>query len=1647
MRRGLVFALSFVLLFSVSTLAEPLSEGFEGTFPPDDWTIIQGPCSPTNDIIQTSDEAHTGTYSLRFSSYYSCGDGYDEYIITPRLDVTSGDQTISFWYKKYSSGTEVFNVGWSSTGTDVSTDFTWTEDITDATTDWQQYTKTDLPVGTKYVAVHYHSNFSYYLYIDDFAGPELYVSTDSVDWCNLQWPPSDTITEGDDFWVYAQCWEDGVTNYPGPGTGIESWIGWSDADIAPNSWTNWEPGTYNTDVDNNDEYKANLGAILSPGAYYYASRFRLNDGPYTYGGYSAGGGGFWDGTTYVSGYLLVNPFVVNTFPWTEGFEDETFPPAHWSTMGTGWDRTTSYYHTGDASAMCNWTAGNWLITPAIDLSGGDYRLTFWGRHYSSPSGEFNVVVSENADMSDSTVIESWANIYTDWTDEFQPFTISLSAYSDTVYIGFNFESLYGCKAIIDDITIEEIPTTPQIVISQDTFDIGFVEVGTTDSVEIIISNTGGADLVITSATVSAPFSCTYSGTIAPGESDTTYGYFSPTSTGDYSEELTFNIDGAFTGDNSCQLEGYGYPAGLVCQDFTETDFPPAGWDTLNFTDYASDGWSRYESSTYSRSLPACAKGNPGTDSTNFWLVTPRLSVRTGDIMFFWYRTESAIYDESFAVYITTGSDWRDTTGYTQIWDSGIINNTTYQSQVLSLSAYEGQEVYIAFKHYYGESGSWFLFLDDIYHPPIYVSPDEVDWCNLQHPPSDTITEGDDFWVYARCWEDGVTNYPGPGTGIESWIGWSDADIAPNSWTNWEPGTYNTDVDNNDEYKANLGAILSPGAYYYASRFRLNDGPYTYGGYSAGGGGFWDGTTYVSGYLLVNPFVVNTFPWTEGFEDETFPPAHWSTMGTGWDRTTSYYHTGDASAMCNWTAGNWLITPAIDLSGGDYRLTFWGRHYSSPSGEFNVVVSENADMSDSTVIESWANIYTDWTDEFQPFTISLSAYSDTVYIGFNFESLYGCKAIIDDITIEEIPTTPQIVISQDTFDIGFVEVGTTDSVEIIISNTGGADLVITSATVSAPFSCTYSGTIAPGESDTTYGYFSPTSTGDYSEELTFNIDGAFTGDNSCQLEGYGYPAGALFESFENETFPPEGWSTATDVPGKEWERSTSYSYHEDASAKAPWSSSGVTADLTTPQILPEVDDSISFYLRGNSYSSCTLRVIADDITDGTTDTLDKICTGFGTDWTRFAYDLSTYDGDVVTITFSQEDHNGFYVYLDCVTGPMIYVPPIDVSPTDLFFSSPPMTGEDVDVSLEVVNIGTDVPDSIIIEFGKGASVYLIDTLVGVFATPDTDTVAFTHSWTVSDSFLNDYWAMATAYYPVDENVGNDTLTSSVFVLPTGIVMYEDFEDDWSDTAGIAPPGPWEIYPGWNVWDYGDAADAWNGNDWHRLSPTKSEVTNGTNVASVWYSPVENQDEWLVSPSIEGNAHTTWLVGLWMNYDDFGLSDSDTGFVDITTDGGTSWSNIATFTEDILDTDTSFDISSLVAYHWFQIRFRYVGDNAWGWQVDNVMIRGFGPAEVGEENAVVKQFSLGNAYPNPFNPTVTISYALKGCSSDIYKVELDVYNLLGKKVRTLVSCEQSGGRYRIIWDGKDEVGNTVPSGVYLYRLKAGDFVSTKKMMMLK
>ena len=89
------------------------------------------------------------------------------------------------------------------------------------------------------------------------------------------------------------------------------------------------------------------------------------------------------------------------------------------------------------------------------------------------------------------------------------------------------------------------------------------------------------------------------------------------------------------------------------------------------------------------------------------------------------------------------------------------------------------------------------------------------------------------------------------------------------------------------------------------------------------------------------------------------------------------------------------------------------------------------------------------------------------------------------------------------------------------------------------------------------------------------------------------------------------------------------------------------------------------------------------------------------------------------------------------------------------------------------------------------------------------------------------------------------------------------------------------------------------------------------------------------------------------------------------------------------------------------------------------------------------SLNGNYPNPFNPETTISFSLKEPAN----VSIEIYNVQGKLVRTLVNEERTAGNYTVIWDGRDSGGRNVASGVYYYRMRAGKYSSTRKMIMLK
>jgi len=116
---------------------------------------------------------------------------------------------------------------------------------------------------------------------------------------------------------------------------------------------------------------------------------------------------------------------------------------------------------------------------------------------------------------------------------------------------------------------------------------------------------------------------------------------------------------------------------------------------------------------------------------------------------------------------------------------------------------------------------------------------------------------------------------------------------------------------------------------------------------------------------------------------------------------------------------------------------------------------------------------------------------------------------------------------------------------------------------------------------------------------------------------------------------------------------------------------------------------------------------------------------------------------------------------------------------------------------------------------------------------------------------------------------------------------------------------------------------------------------------------------------------------------------------------------------------------------------------GQEVDWSSLRKIKANEEQGEIIVPAKFNLHSAYPNPFNPVTTLSYDLPSEA----QVELAVFDISGRLVTTLVKKSQAGGSYDVQWNGMDANGNTLPSGLYLYRLQAGKFVANEKMLLLK
>ena len=102
-----------------------------------------------------------------------------------------------------------------------------------------------------------------------------------------------------------------------------------------------------------------------------------------------------------------------------------------------------------------------------------------------------------------------------------------------------------------------------------------------------------------------------------------------------------------------------------------------------------------------------------------------------------------------------------------------------------------------------------------------------------------------------------------------------------------------------------------------------------------------------------------------------------------------------------------------------------------------------------------------------------------------------------------------------------------------------------------------------------------------------------------------------------------------------------------------------------------------------------------------------------------------------------------------------------------------------------------------------------------------------------------------------------------------------------------------------------------------------------------------------------------------------------------------------------------------------------------------------ASVFDEFFLPIEYSFHQNYPNPFNPVTTLRYELPEQAT----VNITIYNMLGRQVRTIINQTQNAGYKSVIWDATNDYGKPVTAGIYLYQIQAVGFIQTKKMVLLK
>jgi hypothetical protein len=288
-----------------------------------------------------------------------------------------------------------------------------------------------------------------------------------------------------------------------------------------------------------------------------------------------------------------------------------------------------------------------------------------------------------------------------------------------------------------------------------------------------------------------------------------------------------------------------------------------------------------------------------------------------------------------------------------------------------------------------------------------------------------------------------------------------------------------------------------------------------------------------------------------------------------------------------------------------------------------------------------------------------------------------------------------------------------------------------------------------------------------------------------------------------------------------------------------------------------------------------------------------------------------------------------------------------------------------------------------------------------------------------------------------------------VASSQVLIQEGFEG----TDSIPPPG-WHVYN--NATFQIDPATNWVVYDTSRVEPVpglatgRAQAHSGTKAIGVsWWASIDSgsgattqSDAWLITPMVTpqaGDSLRFWGSGgstsyldslqIWVNGDSL-PSTNGVHLGSIIWPIGSTYGQFSRYAFSLVD---AIGVDVWIGFRYFM---DCTVDGFFVW-IDDVHIGG--PVSVHQvDPAIPDGFSLSQNYPNPFNPGTTIEFALPRTQH----ASLKIFNAMGEEVATLVDEALAPGTYRSSWDGSG-----VASGMYFYRLQTGNFVQTRKLLLVK